>query len=97
MICCITDLRDKEIINTFDGCRLGHVCDVEIDTCDGRVTALIVFGASKLFGLLGRDEDIRICWDEIEVIGDEIILVCIKRDRDHHRKKKERIIESILR
>jgi len=97
MICCITDLRNKEIINTFDGCRMGHVCDVEIDTCDGRVTALIVFGASKCFGLLGREEDIRIRWDEIEVIGDEIILVCVKHDRERPPKKKERFIESILR
>ena len=97
MICCITDLRNKEIINTFDGCRLGRVCDAEIDTCDGRVTALIVFGAAKFFGLLGREEDIRICWNEIEVIGDEIILVCVKREGGGHPKKKERFIESILR
>ena len=30
MNCCVTDLRDKEVINLKDGCRLGCVCDAEI-------------------------------------------------------------------
>ena len=75
MNCCVTDLREKEIINLKDGCRLGAVCDVEIDTCTGRLLALIVYGKSKLLGFGGRGEDIRICWEEIEVIGDDTILV----------------------
>lgn len=75
MNCCVTDLREKEIINLKDGCRLGSVCDVEIDTCTGRVLALIVFGKSKFMGFGGRQEDIRIAWEDIEVIGDDTILV----------------------
>lgn len=75
MNCCVTDLREKEIINLKDGCRLGSVCDVEIDTCTGRVLALIVFGKSKWMGFGGRQEDIRIAWEDIEVIGDDTILV----------------------
>ncbi|MGN0570687.1 MAG: YlmC/YmxH family sporulation protein [Candidatus Fimenecus sp.] len=75
MNCCVTDLREKEIINLKDGCRLGSVCDVEIDTCTGRVLALIVFGKSKFMGFGGRTDDIRIAWEDIEVIGDDTILV----------------------
>ena len=75
MNCCVTDLREKEIINLKDGCRLGSVCDIEIDTCTGRVLALIVFGKSKFMGFGGRQEDIRIAWEDIEVIGDDTILV----------------------
>lgn len=75
MNCCVTDLREKEIINLKDGCRLGSVCDVEIDTCTGRVLALIVFGKSKFMGFGARTDDIRIAWEEIEVIGDDTILV----------------------
>ena len=76
MNCCVTDLRNKEIINAKSGCRLGQVCDVEIDTCTGTIVALVVWGRPKCFGLFGRAEDIRICWNEIEVIGDDTILVC---------------------
>lgn len=75
MNCCITDLREKEVINLSDGCRLGNVCDVEIDTCSGHLVALIIWGRSKFFGLFGKCDDIKICWKDIKVIGDDTILV----------------------
>ena len=42
---CIATLRTKEVINKKDGCRLGHVCDVEIDACDGRIINLVLFAS----------------------------------------------------
>lgn len=75
MVCRITDLHNKEVINLCDGCRLGCVDDVEVDTATSCVKALVIFGRLKLFGLLGREEDVVICWDEIEVIGDDTILI----------------------
>lgn len=74
--CCVTDLHCKEVINQKNGCRLGRVNDVEIDTCTSKVTALIIYGRQKCFGLLGRDDDIRIEWENIKIIGDDTILVC---------------------
>lgn len=76
MNCCITDLRNKEVISAKNGCRLGFVCDVEIDTCTGCLTAIIIWGRSRCFGLMGRDEDVKICWKDIEVIGEDTVIVC---------------------
>ena len=45
--CCVTDLRNKQVINQKDGDILGPVSDVEVDTCSGRVVAIIVFGRPK--------------------------------------------------
>ena len=75
MICKVTDMHDKEVINICDGMRLGCVDDVEIDTCTAQLVSLVIFGRSKGFGLLGHEEDIIICWKEIEVIGEQTILV----------------------
>lgn len=75
MNCCITDMREKEVINLKDGCRFGSVCDVEFDTCSGCIVAIIIFGRSKLFGIMGKTDDIKICWEDIKVIGDDTILV----------------------
>ena len=36
---------------------------------------LIIFGRQKLFGTLGREDDIQIPWENIEVIGEETVLV----------------------
>lgn len=70
-----TLLQCKEVINICDGTRLGYVGDVEIRIPDGEVTALIVFGPCRFFGLFGRGEDYYIPWDCIERIGDDIILI----------------------
>jgi len=73
--CSITDLRSKEVINVDDGCRIGCVSDVEIDTCTGCLVSIIVFCGHGICGFLGRGEEITICWKDIIVIGDDTILV----------------------
>ncbi len=78
MIARITDMHDKEVINICDGTRLGFVDDLEVDTCTAQITALVICGKSRLFGILGRDPDIVIQWKDIEVVGDETILVNFK-------------------
>ncbi|MEF2920548.1 MAG: YlmC/YmxH family sporulation protein [Acutalibacteraceae bacterium] len=75
MVCRVSDLRHKEIINAKDGCRLGFVDDVEINTKDATVLSLVVFGRLRCFGLFGKDEDIIIKWEYIELIGEDTILV----------------------
>lgn len=75
MICRITDMHNKEVINVCDGTRLGCVDDVEVDTCTAEIVAIVVHGRGRLFGLLGRCDDIVIGWREIEVIGEETVLV----------------------
>lgn len=75
MNCCITELRCKEVINKSNGCRLGFVSDIEVDSCCGRVVALVIYGKPKYWGICGKRERIRICWEDIEVIGNDTILV----------------------
>lgn len=75
MIARITDMHDKEVINVCDGTRLGFVDDVEVDTCTAQIVSIVIYGRSKLFGLLGRETDIVIHWKDIEVIGGETVLV----------------------
>ncbi len=82
MICTMADMRNKEVINVRDGVRLGNVCDIELDTASACVRAIIIYGRSKLFGLMGREDDLVIRWEEIQVIGDETVLVdCSVRRR----------------
>ena len=71
------DLRRKEVANLRDGTRLGFVTDVEIDEVDGRIESLVVPGPTRLFGLFGREEDYIISWDEIETLGEDIVLVSV--------------------
>lgn len=75
MVCSLSDLRNKEVINIKNGAKLGYVDDVEINTKEATVLALIVFGRPRFFGLFGRDDDIVIKCEDINLIGEDTILV----------------------
>ncbi len=75
MLCRIDDLKNKQVVCVKDGCVLGFISDVEIDTLSGNLTSIIIFGRLRFFGLLGREEDIIIPWNDIKVIGSETVLV----------------------
>ena len=62
MNCRFADFRCKEVINICDGCRLGYVGDVECRLPDGQLTALIIPGPYRFFGLFGRGEEYCIPW-----------------------------------
>ena len=75
MTCRVAELRRKEVISVKDGTRVGAVCDAEMDVESARLTAIVVYGRPRLFGLLGREEDVVIRWPDIQVIGEDKILV----------------------
>ncbi len=75
MNCRMGDLRNKEVINMKDGTRVGFVSDVEIDTQSASLTAVVVYGKLRWFGLLGREPDSVIKWKDIILIGDDTVLV----------------------
>lgn len=71
----IADLRNKQVVSVKNGCVLGYVYDVEFNLPDGRLTALVLPGKPRIFGIFGREDDIVIPWRDIEVIGKETVLV----------------------
>ncbi len=73
-----TDLHCKEVICLYDGRRLGFVCDAIIELPEGRITAIIVPGPCRLWGVTGRRDDFIIPFKCIKRIGPDIILVDIK-------------------
>ena len=83
-----SDLRYKEVIDIHTGLRLGCVCDLEFDDSEGRLVSLVTPGRSKLFGLLGREDDYVLPWGCIVRIGGDIILVEAKGE--FMRRKRQR-------
>ena len=71
----VSDFRQKEVINIYDGQRLGFVCDVDVDMTNGKLNAIIVPGTGKLFGIFGKADDYIIPWHNIKTIGEDVILV----------------------
>ena len=75
MDCFLTELKNKEVINVSSGKRLGYVTDIELDTCDARLLALIIPGEG---GLFSKAPSIKIPWACIEHIGEDLIIVKMK-------------------
>lgn len=69
------ELKEKEVINCKDGKRLGFVADLDIDLMTGKVCKLIVPGAGKFCGCIGKGTEYIIFWNQIIRIGEDIILV----------------------
>ncbi len=80
MNCSVTDLRAKDVVDVHTGNRIGTVYDICVDTCTGCVVALLVYAGKGFWGFCGKGDEIKVPWCDIQVIGDEIILV----DRHHH-------------
>ena len=68
------ELRQKEVININNAQRLGFVSDVEVSLEKGVIESIIVPGKAKLFNFRTKG-DIVIHWENIKVIGDEVVLV----------------------
>lgn len=75
----LAELRTKEVINIRNGKRLGRVMDIEFCVVDSRVTALVVPADTSLIQTLrGEKCGTVIPWENIERIGDDVILVTLQ-------------------
>ena len=71
----ISDMRQKEVINIYDGRRFGFICDVEFSIEDGHIESIIVPSEAKLLGIVSKSNGVSIPWNAIKKIGDDIVLV----------------------
>ena len=75
----VCELKKKEIININDCRRLGFAGDIEFDIKTGCILALIVSGPGCFCGFIGHDKEYIIPFKDICQVGEDIILVDVKR------------------
>lgn len=73
----LSSLAGKEIINLYDGARLGMIGESEllIDLESGRVDSIIVPTNGTLISFFNRQKDLVIPWRSIKKVGNEVIIV----------------------
>ena len=71
----LDELRNKQVVCIHTGDVLGYVGDIEFDIKNGTIDSLVIFGKNRAFGLFGKSQDIIIPWCDIEVIGEQTVLV----------------------
>ncbi len=81
------ELGKKEIINLCGGSRLGVATDIEFDTENACVLALLVPQGNGVF-CFGKSEYLRIPWSCVECIGDDTVLVRLERGAGEGKSEK---------
>ena len=71
----LSDLQNKDIINTNDGKKIGNIIDVNI-TDDGKMLGFIV-EQGKFFSKFSSRDEIEVKWSQIKKIGEDVILVSV--------------------
>ena len=87
MICRIQEFRYKDVVCVEDGTRLGYVGDVELDTRTARLRSIVIYGRYRWLPF-AREEDIIVPWEEIQIIGEDTILVNIAPPRSSRKKRR---------
>ena len=69
----MSDIQAKKIINISTGRNIGTIIDADIRE-DGKIESFIIEQAKSLFSL-NRESDVKILWNNITKIGEDVILV----------------------
>ena len=72
----LSELQNKDIVNMVDGKKIGNIIDISIDG-SGKTTGLIVEKYKFLISMFSSSREIEIKWNQIEKIGEDVILVNI--------------------
>ena len=69
----LSDLQTKNVVNLKDGKNIGNIIDANINE-NGNIESLVLEGGKTFFSF-NRDNDIEIKWQDINKIGEDVILV----------------------
>lgn len=87
----LSELAGKEIINLYDGAKLGLVGDADLDiSFSGSVEAIILTSRGGFSGFWGSKgererEHLVIPWQTIKKVGSEVIIVDLQNRSDRIR------------
>jgi YlmC/YmxH family sporulation protein len=71
-----SELMMKDVIDINRGKKLGYIDDVDIDITQGQINAVIIpSNQNIIYRFFSKRQDIIINWDDIEKIGEDVIIV----------------------
>lgn len=70
----LSELQNKTVINLVDGKNIGNIIDLSIDA-SGKAIGLIVEKHKFLISYFSSQKEFSIKWEQIEKIGEDVILV----------------------
>ena len=79
----LSELRQMEVIEISEGKRLGYICDIVFDDELKQIDGFIIPPQNGVFSLFKKKEEFFIKWDQICVIGIDIILINMQNKKSN--------------
>lgn len=70
-----SDLRQMEVIDIAEGKRLGFISDIIFDDDLKRIESIVIPPQNSFLFVFKKKDEIQIRWNQIKVIGVDVILV----------------------
>ena len=71
----LSELQNKNLVNVSNGKNIGNIIDVNIDYHSGNIKSFIIESKGSILTFLNKDNDMEVKWNDIQKIGEDVILV----------------------
>lgn len=71
----LSQIRQMEVIDISEGKRLGFISDIVFDDDIKRIEYIVIPPQNNLFSIFRKKDEMFIKWEQIKVIGIDIILI----------------------
>jgi len=85
----LSELMGKEIINLYDGSRLGNIAEADLllDVNEGTIMAIVLPYKGGRLSFLGGRQELVIPWEAVHKIGNEVVVINL--DSTYSRRSKD--------
>ena len=70
----LSDIQNKDVINLSTGVKIGNIIDIKINVETGKIESFIL-EKKKFSSLFSNNDEIEIYYEQINKIGEDVILV----------------------
>ena len=71
----LSELQNKNLVNVSNGKNIGNIIDVNIDYQSGNIKSFLIESKGSILTFLNKDNDMEVKWNDIQKIGEDVILV----------------------
>ena len=71
----LSELQNRNLVNVSNGKNIGNIIDVNIDYQSGNIKSFIIESKGSILTFLNKDNDMEVKWNDIQKIGEDVILV----------------------
>lgn len=77
----LSELKSMEVIDISKGKRLGFIGDIIFDDDLKYIESFVIPYQSGIFSVFKKREELQITWEQIKVIGVDIMLVDLGKEK----------------